>query len=260
VLPADDLLLRLRRIPRGTALFTDFDGTLSPIVADPAAARPAPGAVEALTALSGHYRRVAVLSGRPLAYLAPLLPDVVDIAALYGLEHRIQGATGRHPEAERWQPVIAALSVEAADALTGLDGVTVEQKGLSLTLHFRNAVQHADAVAAFATAAASRHGLHDRPAKASVELHPPVAVDKGTVLRDWATGARVVAFFGDDVGDLTAFAALRALAAGAAAVEAYCVAVIGEETPPEVRAGADAELDGPPAVADLLQRLVTAAS
>ena len=60
----DELRAQLAARPAGTALFTDFDGTLSPIVADPAQARPYPGAVDALAALVTRFHRVAVLSGR----------------------------------------------------------------------------------------------------------------------------------------------------------------------------------------------------
>jgi len=257
MLTPDQLADRLLRAPARTALFTDFDGTLSPIVADPATARPAPGAVEALTVLARRYRRVAVLSGRPLSFLEGWLPDPIDIGGLYGLEQRVAGHHAEHPDGARWRPVVAAAAAEAEQRLAHLAGVTVEPKGLSLTLHFRNEPAHAPAVLAFAHDAAARHGLHPRDAKASVELHPPVEIDKGTLLRSWATGAGVVAFFGDDLGDLAAFHAVRSLARDHG-IEAHNVVVLGAETPPAVRAAADAELDGPHAVATLFQRLAAA--
>ena len=46
----------------------------------------------------------------------------------------------------------------------------------------------------------------------SVELHPPVAVDKGTVLAELASGLAAACFIGDDAGDLPAFDALDELA------------------------------------------------
>ncbi|MEZ5231352.1 MAG: trehalose-phosphatase [Acidimicrobiia bacterium] len=247
----------LRARPAQTALFTDFDGTLSPIVADPATARPYPGAIDALAALVGRYRRVAVLSGRPLDYLDPLLPAGIDIAALYGLEQRIDGHRQEHPEAAHWRPIMATLATDATDELAGHTGVTVEPKGLSLTVHFRNATrpeQAAAAVRRWAEVAGARHGLHPRAAKASVELHPPIAVDKGTQLVAWAAGAQTVAFFGDDVGDLPAYQAVRALAA-TDGVEAINVLAASDETPEELRAVTDVVLDGPPAVAQLFAEL-----
>ena len=47
----------------------------------------------------------------------------------------------------------------------------------------------------------------------SLELHPPVTVDKGTVVEERSDGLRSVAYIGDDVGDLPAFAALDRLTA-----------------------------------------------
>src|SRR4051794_5005482 len=63
----------LRKNPAATAILTDFDGTLSAIVANPQDAQPLPGAVEVLSDLSILYGRVAVISGRPVAYLVDRL-------------------------------------------------------------------------------------------------------------------------------------------------------------------------------------------
>ncbi|MFN0027295.1 MAG: trehalose-phosphatase [Acidimicrobiales bacterium] len=257
VLEPGQLRRALSRIPADTSLFSDFDGTLAPIVADPAAAAPLPGTVNSLVALARHYRRIAVLSGRPLSYLDPLLPAAVDIGALYGLEQRRGAVAGEHPEAARWRPVVNRATSAASRRFIAHRGVTVEAKGLSLTVHYRNATDPAAAaeVQHWAQQESGRTGLLARGAKASVELHPPVTVDKGSVLTAWAQGSQVVAFFGDDVGDLTAFAALRHLAAHER-IETYAVVIASEETPSEVLAAADVILQGPPALAALLEGLV----
>src|SRR4051812_8239399 len=59
--------------PARTALLCDFDGTLAPIVDDPAAAGPLPGAVEVLARLSERLGLVAVVSGRPVSFLTAQL-------------------------------------------------------------------------------------------------------------------------------------------------------------------------------------------
>ena len=52
------------------ALCLDFDGTLSPIVDDPEAARPLEGIVELLEPLADRFAAVALISGRPADFLA----------------------------------------------------------------------------------------------------------------------------------------------------------------------------------------------
>ena len=61
--------------------------------------------------------------------------------------------------------------------------------------------------------------------------------------------------FGDDVGDLPAFAALDDLRRGVATV---AVAVLGAETPVAVRGPADVVLDGPAQVVEVLPALAAA--
>jgi trehalose 6-phosphate phosphatase len=92
-----------------------------------------------------------------------------------------------------------------------------------------------------------------RPAKASVELHPPVPTDKGTVVEAAAGGMRAVAYFGDDLGDLPAFDGLDRLAlAGLTTVR---VGVRTEEAPPELLTRADVVVDGPEGTLAFLEAL-----
>ena len=88
----------------------------------------------------------------------------------------------------------------------------------------------------------------------SLELHPPVAVDKGTVVEARAAGMTAVAYVGDDEGDLPAFAALDRLAA--LGVDTLKVAVRTPEASAEVLAVADLHVDGPAGALALLQQLL----
>lgn len=246
-----DLRRRVGRAPGRTALLFDFDGTIAPIVDDPASAHPAPGAIEMLEALARRFGRVAVVSGRPRSYLTPVLPPSVDISALYGLESREAGTERDHPDAGAWASVIDDVASTAAFP----DGVGVETKGVSLTVHFRNAPAAAAEVGRWAEGVSSSTGLLARPAKESVELHPPLEVDKGTVTRQLAAGCATVVFVGDDLGDLPAFAAMDELAARG--VDAIKVASGGDDLPGAVAAAADLVVDGPVGVVELFAPLAS---
>ena len=238
--------------PQGAAVLVDFDGTLSPIVEDPAAARPLPGVAAALRALAARYARVAVVSGRPCAFLEHHLPAEVDLSGLYGLEWRHDGRRGEHPEAVRWRPVVDDAAARARRDLP--DEVDVEHKGLSLTLHVRRHPERTGEAKAWADATAEVAGLEVRPAKRSVELHPPVTVDKGTVVDGVIGQLRTACFVGDDVGDLPAFDALGRLAHRGG--HAVCVVVETPEVTPAVLARGDLVVPGPQGALELLQDLL----
>lgn len=236
---------------RRTAVLLDFDGTLAPIVEDPARAAPLEDAAEVLRGLHDAYGRVAVVSGRPVSYLQAHLPPGPTLVGLYGLETVRDGAVEVHPEAAAWRRAVDDVAAAAVAELP--PEVGVEHKGLSLTLHVRRHPQLAGAVATWADAAAARTGLLVRRARMSAELHPPVAADKGTVVDGLVEGMAVACFIGDDVGDLPAFDALDRFAAGGGT--ALRVVVESAETDPTLVARADALLAGPAAVLALLAAL-----
>ncbi len=235
--------------PECCAVLTDFDGTLAPIVDDPAAAVPLPGVPEVLARLADRFALAGVVSGRPVAFLVDQLGTGLWLSGLYGLERFSYGQAVEVAEAERWRPVVVDTVARALAEL----GPVVEDKGLSLTLHFRVQPQRGDEVRAWASAEAAARGLEVRQARASVELHPPVAIDKGTEVEELAQGMEAACFLGDDVGDVAAFDALDRLAA--ADIHAVRVAVASDEAPPELLDRADLVVDGPPGALALLEEL-----
>jgi trehalose 6-phosphate phosphatase len=246
------VLQALRADPGRTAVLLDFDGTLSPIVDDPESARPLPGVGGVLAALAVRYARVAVVSGRPVAFLVEHLPAEIDLVGLYGLERRTAGELVQDPVAAAWRTTVDAV-VEEARRTAGT-GIEVEHKGLSLTLHVRRRPDLAPAARRWAEDAAVRTGLQARPAKMSVELHPPVEVDKGTVVEELVGELPTACFLGDDVGDLPAFAALSRLAAAGRAT--FRVVIDSPEATEEVRGAADLVVDGPVGALELLRGLL----
>jgi trehalose 6-phosphate phosphatase len=249
-----DPLRVLRDDPAAAGIFVDYDGTLADIVDDPARAVPRPGAREALDQLAKRYHRVAVLSGRSVDFLITRLPRSVVLSGLYGLEQVIDGRRYDHPLGGVWREVIEDVSMQSE--VGGPEGMRVETKGLSLTLHFRGRSDREPQVRAWAERQAARSGLELRSARQSFELHPPLPVDKGTSLLDLAKGLTAAAFFGDDLGDLPAFDALDELAThGVATVR---VGVRSGEAVPELLDRADLVVDGPAGVLTTLQSLAAA--
>lgn len=228
----------------------DFDGTLAPIVADPNAAVPLEGVSELLDQLAGRVAEVAVISGRPLSYLLDHLPASITVVGLYGLEILRHGEVVDHPSAGVWRETMSDVAKGAE--IHGPRGVLVELKGASITLHYRQHPELADEVERYANEAAASAGLRVRSARMSVELHPPIDEDKGTVLVRLAKErAGPVVFIGDDVGDLSAFAALDGI--GGSGRPVLRVAVDSREAPDELRSRADHLVDGPEGVVELLR-------
>jgi trehalose 6-phosphate phosphatase len=244
-----DVFFPLIGDPGHSAVFLDFDGTLAAIVADPEAARPWPGVPALLARLAARFALVAVISGRPVEFLHVALgsPPGVRLIGLYGL-----GQVG--PDATPWEPVMADVVAQArAEAPPRL---YVEPKGVTVALHWRQAPETGPWATAFAALQESERGLRVYPGRMSLELRPPLDVDKGTVVRSLVSGMRAVAVFGDDLGDLPAFAAAEELSARGISVAR--VAVVDEESSPEVEARADLVVRGPVGAVALLDQLARA--
>ncbi len=254
-------LTTLRQTP--AAVVTDIDGTISSIAPTPAEAMVDPGAQAALSLLRERLAAVAVVSGRAPQDGAAMvgLPELTYVGN-HGLERIAAGEPWTHPVAAAAQPAIAAALAEietAARAATDVPWLIVENKGVTGTVHYRLAPDPVAAVALLeplAREATDRHGLRLTLGRMILEVRPPLAVNKGTAIRDLARdlGLRGIVFFGDDVTDVDAFRALREMReAGEAAT--LRVGVIGPETSPAVLAEIDLSVKGVPACAATLLAL-----
>jgi trehalose 6-phosphate phosphatase len=242
--------------PRQALIATDFDGTLAPIVADPRAARALPGAVPALMRLAGAVGTLAVITGRPAA----------DAVAYGGLEAVPGLIVLGHYGGQRWQqgalagpdspPAVQAARQALPDVLRQAgapDGTWVEDKGSALAVHTRRTSDPESALRLLRSPLADlaeRLGLAAEPGRMVIELRPP-GMDKGTALTALVTerAADPVLFCGDDLGDLPAFAAVRALRADG--IRGCAVASSSTESP-QVAAAADLVVEGPEGIVALL--------
>jgi trehalose 6-phosphate phosphatase len=243
--------------PSRAAVLTDFDGTLAPIVSDPSTAHPLPGVTEVLAALARRFRSVAVVSGRPVSYLLDRLGPLegVHVAGLYGLERADgTGPVVVEPAAAEWRNVVADVLGRLRSSLPA--EADVEEKGLTLTVHWRRAPSLEGVVRAGVDAEAVASGLAVHDGRMSVELRPPLPVDKGSVTEELVGECSSACFLGDDVGDLPAFAALDRRAKDG--VHTLKVAVVDAESAPEVAAAADLVVEGPRGALALLTDLLEA--
>ena len=235
-----DPLAPLREAPEATALLFDVDGTLAPIAATPNLARVPDETKVELARLSDSYLLVACISGRPGA----------EAAAMVGVEDiRYVGNHGL--ELDERAPELAGRIASFRDAV----GLPVEDKGLSLSYHYRSAEDEKEARAELEAVAerARAEGLDPRWGRKVLEIRPSVEADKGTAVVSLLDGvrARLALYAGDDTTDLDAFAGLAR-----AGLEHFVrVAVESDEGPNELVAAADLVVPGPERLAALLATL-----
>lgn len=251
---AKNQIVKLAARPR-FGLFSDLDGTLSPIAPTPEAAQITPRNRELLAELQKQLPLVALISGRRASSLRERvgLPGLVYVGN-HGLEQWMDGAVKVIPEAQPYLPSLQATKVELQKIEE--PGVYVEDKGPTLSLHYRQAAKpifFARNHAAMIADIAGKRGLTLFTGKMVFEVRPPVAMDKGVAFRNLVREHRIEAalFLGDDVSDLNVFRAARKLRAEVIC-EAWGVGVQSEEAPEALAVTADFLAGGVADVEDLL--------
>jgi trehalose 6-phosphate phosphatase len=246
-----------RRARDGRMLLAlDFDGTLAPIVPVPEDAGILPAAREPLAALARRAdTRVAIVSGRGLEDVRRRVGlDELHYAGNHGLE--IDGPSVRqvHEEATRARPALAACAQRLSDEFASTYGVLVEDKGLTLSLHYRmveDARTGAAIVGRVRALCGDVDGLRITEGKKVVEIRPDVDWDKGRatnfLLEQLLPAGGIVVFIGDDRTDEDAFRAIDGRGEG----------VIVADPPPADTAAASF-VRSPAEVAELLARLAHA--
>ena len=203
---------------RTLAVFLDYDGTLTPIVAHPSEAVLPEDTREVVKRLAAHCT-VAVISGRDLA-------DVRDMVAIEGIVYAgshgfdVVGADGTHRDEKRWQRFLPALDhaeKELQRSLEDIHGVRVERKRFAIAVHYR-AMDDAYLEALeerVNEVAAQEPDLRKSGGKKVFELRPNIDWGKGKALLslletlDISSGDVMPLFIGDDVTDEDAFRAIR---------------------------------------------------
>lgn len=203
----------------------DYDGTLAPIAGSPDAACLPQDTRALLDRLSGCPRcAIAVLSGRAVRDVRNHVGlENIIYGGNHGLEIAGPGITFIEPLAQTLRPLIAGLSSVLRRELEKVPGVLIEDKGLTLSVHYRNVepnrvqdvLSRCEGVLAPPLA---RRRITIRPGKMVWEVRPALGWGKGEALsfiRERVSGRRggplpFVVYVGDDETDEDAFEAANA--------------------------------------------------
>lgn len=209
-----DSLDQIKAIVGGRpAFFLDYDGTLAPIVNDPAKARLPQSTRSAVRALLDR-SPVAVVSGRSAI-------DVRDLVGLSGVVYA--GSHGQeisfpndirfeNPESVEQLGALDKAERLLTEGLAGVDGIQIERKPFAIAVHTRRAGSESDRVRAGEVAAevGLSAGLVVRAGKEVHELRPDVDWHKGRAIEFLLSDLEgyVPLFIGDDETDEDAFSSV----------------------------------------------------
>lgn len=206
---------RLRRPPPPScvecAFFLDVDGTLLEIADTPSSVRVDMDLLELigrLSRISGG--ALALISGRSITDLDELLgAHRIPLTGQHGLERR--DAAGRLWIHAASPGAKGAIKEALVPVLARHPGLLLEDKGLTLALHYRQAPQ----LAAYAHRLMARlmrqagGNLELQKGKRVIEIKP-AGIDKGTAVAEYLTESpfrgRHPVFIGDDLNDEHGFA------------------------------------------------------
>jgi trehalose 6-phosphate phosphatase len=202
---------------RDSALFLDVDGTLLPIAGTPAQVRADAMQVWLLHELDQHLGgALALISGRPLADLDRLFhPLRLACAGQHGAEVRSQAGHIRHAGGGAEIP-LANLKRQVMKHFGGAPGVLVEDKGLTLAVHYRLVPHRREDIADTLRRlmAGAGEDLALQAGKMVYEIRPK-GVDKGQAIQALMEGppfsGRKPIFLGDDVTDEDGFETVNRL-------------------------------------------------
>jgi trehalose-phosphatase len=199
-------------------LCLDFDGTLTRIVADPSRALLSPRDKQLLESLSHTDKfSTAIISGRERSDLQARVevPGVI-YAGNHGLDISGPGFIFVEPNSVAHRTALAQMAAELRRRLHGLAGTRVEDKGLTIAVHYRQAApESVDQIREIVKAVIGEQPFRVTPGDKVYDIRPLVHWNKGTAVR-WIQEKveqphALVVYVGDDTTDEDAF---RTLAEG----------------------------------------------
>ena len=231
-----------------SALITDIDGTISRIVARPEDAGVSAVVRRSLETLARRLALVAVVTARDQATAVRMVgAEGITYVGNYGLE------------GGGLETGFAGAETEARRLIQASPCVQFEAKGVSFALHYRNC-DDPESVRRLLIEGlapiAGRYGARLLEGKRVVELVPGSLPDKASAVLNLSRrhGLKGIVYFGDDLGDIPVFEALRRRREEEG-LPGLAFAVVDAETDPSVSAAADGLIDGVDAVEALLAEL-----
>ncbi len=238
----------IKRSPFG--LITDVDGTISQTAPTPQQAKVTPLCRQYLSALCNHLALVAAISGRSAVQVKDMIGiDGMVYIGNHGLERWTRGHSEFIKDAQDYPPVIEAVTKELISPLLSIEGLSIENKGVTLTIHYRLCSNHQsarqDILAAIGNSPHARNLWIMEESKYAINLLPPVRVDKGTGLLDLIReyNLRGGIYLGDDITDIYAFRAIRA-ASRNLDFQGFAIGITSQEMPEKLVEEADFTLNG----------------
>ncbi len=229
-------------------LITDIDGTISEIAPSPEEARVSLVCRDRLATLADQLELVAAISGRP----AQQAREMVGVERMvyignHGLERWAKGKMEFVTGVEGF-PDKVAQALRELKKLIALNGIVLEDKGLALSIHYRQCLDRESArryiLERIPTAAIARE-FSIIEGRMVVELRPPLEVNKGDAVLALVERHRLQGgiYLGDDISDIDAFAAIHRGSKGSS-FKGLALGIIDEETSPLVEKEADVTLHG----------------
>lgn len=205
-------------------LLSDYDGTLTPIVSRPDEAAIPVEVKEKLRILARKSSfSVGVISGRSLSEIKAMVGvEGIYYAGNHGLEIEGPGLKFVQPVAQATRSELAYIFQQLCNRLSSIRGVIVENKGLSLSVHYRLVMENQAAQVATIFREVTARWLDESKIRVSSgkkvwEVRPPVDWHKGkavaTIINEIKTRhgleRLLTVYLGDDATDEDAFAIIR---------------------------------------------------
>jgi trehalose 6-phosphate phosphatase len=256
------LLAPLRRDPSRSAILTDIDGTIAPIMMKPGDATVPEHTRELLRNIAERYALVGGISGRRALDARRIVGlDELAYSGNHGFELLLPGDEEVRPD-----PSLDGHEDDAPGFVAELDrselervGIRTEDKGAIVGLHWRGAENEgaAESLAHEIASECEWKGLVPHRGRKVLEIRPNVAINKGIAVAALLASRPIDAalYGGDDRTDVDAFTALRTLQQDGQLSATACIAVASDESPPEVSREADLTVDGPDGFVRILEAL-----